>query len=526
VIGESSIQDSRGLTWCCEFGIVAGISIAFVMLNVSTAMLYPPVNSDEVLFTDPAVNLAMGNGFRSSVWYTQPYNSVYASNAPLYSLLLAAWIWVMGFTPVAVRTLNYILMAIAAIVVWFSVANTGLIGSSRNRLLLLCAVLLGEGVALAYRMGRYDALGILIVSLIWMVGMAQTTRQMRKAQLLFLLGWLLILSGYQNAVFVVLITLLLFRTGRRRVLSVSAPVCLGMACGMLCLLAAYYMLGSIGYLIGSLVHHGHTSRPCSQRVFAALAAASKDHSSLFLLLACAVLALRPQRAARYGRHPVWLALLVLIVMPAIMGFAWSFQDYYGWMKYIPGAVCILVAIDDQSANDRRGKRVWVVQGIVALACLGFPARLAIAAAEHETWDYDDVQRFVETNVHETDIVLAGAEAYYPSKRRSRLLYQFSNMRFLSGLQREAISVIIGRPSQAEASMKEIDGQWRMVASYAAPRSAGSFDRIVRRFGWPPYELAAYRRDDGCATTVRAPQPVPFGERHRRTEVPARPVRCR
>ena len=99
-----------------EVVAVIGILIAFVVINTSVAMLYPPVNADEVLFTDPAANLAAGEGFRSSMWYTQPYDSLYASNAPLYSLMLAAWINLTGFSPVAVRTLNYVLMALATFV--------------------------------------------------------------------------------------------------------------------------------------------------------------------------------------------------------------------------------------------------------------------------------------------------------------------------------------------------------------------------------------------------------------------------
>jgi hypothetical protein len=162
------------------------------------AMLYPPVTGDEALFADPAVNLATGNGFRSSVWYTQPYGSVFASNAPLYPLVLSLWIRLTGFTPVAVRAMNYLFMAVAAFFLWFSVKRMRLIASAGNRLLFFCAILFGEGIAFAYRMGRYDALGLLIASMIWTVAVAWP--EPWPCRTAFFLGGLLALSGLMRHV--------------------------------------------------------------------------------------------------------------------------------------------------------------------------------------------------------------------------------------------------------------------------------------------------------------------------------------
>lgn len=190
----TTVKPTRG-----ELGAVIGICLAFVALNLLTATLYPPVNWDEILFTDPAVNLATGKGFRSSVWHTQPYDPIFASNAPLYPLLLAVWIQLTSFTPTAVRLLNYFFMAIAASLVWFGAAKSELIRSPRNRVFLLCVILFGEGVSLAFRMGRYDTLGILVLAMIWVVSLTRI-----RAFGLFLLGCLLALSGFQNLVFMAL----------------------------------------------------------------------------------------------------------------------------------------------------------------------------------------------------------------------------------------------------------------------------------------------------------------------------------
>jgi hypothetical protein len=487
-----------------ELLAVVAIGLVFVALNVSTAMLYPPVTGDEALFADPAVNLATGNGFRSSVWYTQPYGSVFASNAPLYPLVLSLWMRLTGFTPVAVRALNYLLMAVAASLLWFSVKRTRLIASAGNRLLFLCAILFGEGIAFAYRMGRYDALGLLIMSMIWAVAVAWPEPWPLRRTVFFLLGWLLLLSGFQCVVFMILLgTLLWLSTDSRKVLAAGLPVGIGIACGLVCLYVIYHLAGSQEYFIGSLVRHSKLRWTVSQRGVAAVMAVREDHSSLLVLLACAVLIFPSGRALRYGHRPVLLALLVLVALPALMAFIWSFRDYYSWMKYVPGVVCAVTALDDRSVEGLQDRRTRLARALVVLACLGFPARLAIAAVEHETWDYKNVERFVERNIREGEPAVVTLEAYYPAKRKACPLYSDLYMGFLKEREKQAVRVIVCRPRRAESIIENLGGQWSLVATYAAPMSLSGSGRLGLRWGWPAYELDVYRRAYGSESSNHA-----------------------
>ena len=490
-----------------EFVAVVGIGLVFVALNVSTAMLYPPVTADEALFTDPAVNLATGKGFRSSVWYTQPYSSVFASNAPLYPLVLSLWIRLAGFTPVAVRTLNYLLMALAGSLLWFSVVRMRLLASAGNRLLFLCAIFFGEGLAFAYRMGRYDALGILMMSMIWTVAVAWPQSWPLRKTVFFLLGWLLVLSGFQCVMFLILLGGLVgWSLGWRRVLSVGVPVGIGIACGLVCLYVIYGRVGSQEYFIGSLVQHAKLHKTLSGRLVAALLAVREDHSSLLVLLACGVLIVPSGRALRYGRRPVVLALLFLVALPALMAFVWTFRDYYSWMKYMPGVVCVVTALDDWSGDGRPDGRARLVRALLVLACLGFPARLAIAALEHETWNYRNVERFVERHIREGESAVVTLEAYYPAKRRAGPLYSDLYLAFLTTREKQAVSVILCRPSTTQSIIEKVGGPWLRVATYASPRSLSASGRLGVRFGWPAYEFAVYRRADGSPSPPETDAP--------------------
>ncbi|SVD30864.1 uncharacterized protein METZ01_LOCUS383718, partial [marine metagenome] len=61
------------------------------ILNIATATRYPVPWTDEVLYIDPAINLAEGNGFISTAWPSQSKEEFWASNSPLYPLLQAGW---------------------------------------------------------------------------------------------------------------------------------------------------------------------------------------------------------------------------------------------------------------------------------------------------------------------------------------------------------------------------------------------------------------------------------------------------
>jgi len=140
------------------------MALALLGFNLLTAAWWPVPWTDEALFLDPAANWLFHGHFTSSVWQTQPYGEFWISNAPAYSLLLAGWLQVFGFSLLASRSLN---MVLQALLVWILLAWAQRRLNFRPWQLVLLALLLAwpNSAAFMARSGRYDMLACLIATL-------------------------------------------------------------------------------------------------------------------------------------------------------------------------------------------------------------------------------------------------------------------------------------------------------------------------------------------------------------------------
>ena len=102
------------------------------------------------MYTDPAANFSFGAGFTSTAWYAQRYDAFWAGNVPLHALLLGAWLKLVPFGPSGVRSLNFLLVALAVVFFWR--ASERVEGFTPSLRLALCLLLLcGYGVTFSYR---------------------------------------------------------------------------------------------------------------------------------------------------------------------------------------------------------------------------------------------------------------------------------------------------------------------------------------------------------------------------------------
>jgi hypothetical protein len=202
---------------------------AFLAVNLFTASRSPVVSLDEVFFADPAINLAMGHGFTSTVW-PQPRGAFFAGNVPLYSWLLSFWIRIFGVNPTAVRSLNYVFMAVAAIAIGFGTARTRMIQSPGWRLAAIAAILLCFDVTFSYRGARYDALGICIVSILF--GAWSTRRRPAIVCSALIGGALLPWAGLQLVVLAAVMMVALALLFRREAMEYAALLFSGITIGL------------------------------------------------------------------------------------------------------------------------------------------------------------------------------------------------------------------------------------------------------------------------------------------------------
>ena len=148
--------------------VVTLILVGFILVNILISLTVQPVWLDEVLVADPAVNLYLGNGFTSSAWYYQPKEQFWASNAPLPQILLCHWLLIFGLNPVSVRSISFVLMAIAIFLIWLAVYRLNLVTSVGSRLTLIGLLICGAGTMENYIKGRYDCIGILLFAAIFL----------------------------------------------------------------------------------------------------------------------------------------------------------------------------------------------------------------------------------------------------------------------------------------------------------------------------------------------------------------------
>ena len=84
---------------------------------------------------------------------------------PLQHALRFLWMKLFGFNLLAVRALDYLLVATATALTWLTTRRLDLIQRSSGRILFVLLLLLGYGTSIGARGSRYDGITILLASL-------------------------------------------------------------------------------------------------------------------------------------------------------------------------------------------------------------------------------------------------------------------------------------------------------------------------------------------------------------------------
>jgi hypothetical protein len=473
------------------------LAAAFLAVNVTTAARSPAIWTDEVMFTDPAVNLATGYGFTTTAWF-QPARTFFAGNAPLYPLMLAPWIATFGVNPVAARSLNYVLVLVASFVLASAVGRAGWLRSPWSRLGLVGVLLCADGVAFSYRSGRYDALAMLVASAFaWMLTVHSTRP---RALGLAILGALVPWTGLQLIPYLGLLGLAYLAVRRRAAIGDLAAAAAGGLIGAALLAGLFMGNGVWPEFVKSVANLGGAGQSLSERVRGVLVAPLTDLTGLCLLVSLALL-VATDRAWR--RCPALAGLLVGLAVPAALAFTGKYVKYYTWMAVAPMAV----AWWTQWETNRPGRlaRAGALL-LVMLGCLaGLPARLGITALEWQARDVSPIDRLVEAEVRPSDRAYCVYEAYYPTKRRATALYlppyigDWADHRGakvaypMTPAERDAVDVLILKPDVEAATLRFFGGSWSPVGHYAAAPAA-RFGPLARLgVGSKLYDLTVFRR---------------------------------
>jgi hypothetical protein len=440
------------------------MSAAFLAVNLATASRSPTVWHDEVMFADPAVNLATGNGFTSTAWPCQRYDEPFAGNAPLHSLLLAGWLKLFGISPTAVRSFNYVLMVGVVALCCYGASAHGWI--RRPGMILLLAALLYGGFAItfSYRSGRYDILGVLWCTALFAASSARN-RAIRRL-LYFAIGLLIPITGLQLILYAFAMGIVLLVLLRGRALELLIATGLGM---MLSLGLWRLWLGHEGVypqFIASIRTVGDNS--LATRIRGIINGYKADPSTLLLLVAAVALLIAPWRSNRLRRDsPLLAGILLALLVPPIVGMSGQFPVYYAWMAFIPVCVGVLAALEAHWNVLPR----WLAYGCTALALLatmGLPARLALTLREWRLRDYDPIRQFVANNVRKGDWVLSDFPEYYPAKRAAGRVFFPPYLRVIGPEEKQRINVIIAAsPATVQQAIPILGGRWNAIALFSS-----------------------------------------------------------
>jgi hypothetical protein len=490
--------------------ILVGIAFTgFLLVNLFTAERSPVVWQDEVALVDPAVNLSQGNGFTSTAWW-QTGDRFFASNAPLYSMLLYPWISLFGVHATATRSLNYVLILGVISVLWLGLRKLELVRTAPARLLFAALVLCGNGVTFCYRSGRYDCVGMLIVSGIF-AALAIKRRRVRFAvevSLAALIPW----AGLQLIPYIAILSLVLLVLRGRDAIGDVAAVVAGGILGSFAL-AAFFMEHGVwdDFLRACTIQSG-ARLSIVQRLARAIAAPLVDPSAVLLLVALVIVAIAS--IFRCEGRQRWAAAVGVSVgagLPCAMGLLGRYPCYYSWMGFLPMAAALASTFD----GPRPGRFVQgTVVAIALLACgVGLPARLLVVWFEWDLRDTGRVEKFVTSHLQPTDQVFSIYEAYYPAKAsaKSVVLPAYIGEPFapdapsgaITDDERERINVLILKPDCVDRSLEFFGGQWRQVAHYKVDPSGHA--PLLKRLnvGAKPYDIIIYRRLGSDVSTAHS-----------------------
>jgi hypothetical protein len=473
------------MSWSERAGVAAIVG-GFLALNFLTSTRFPIVWSDEVYFCEPAVNANLGLGFTSYACAVQPHGRFWAGNTPLYPMLLTGWLKVFGIGILQVRSLGYILAALAALVFVWSSFRLQLIRSARLRLGFLLIVLLAYGPNIGYRGARYDTLSMLLVSLVMLAASFQPVRL--RLILIAALGSLWTLTQLSLVVFAGEVGALLFLLGRsyrREVMALWIGTVVGGA-----LLYGLFQSQGVWPDFVEFVRH--------QRELRALGIPKDPSFPLIVVAACALAADQLGRKGFQWRSPLVFGLAAGVLVPlGQLAMGW-FPTYYTWMAILPLAVGIFSEFSRDRSAIRFPARIGASAALVTSAVFGMPLQLASACEFWEERDYDRVVALVQQNADMTDQLYCDAQAYYPAKKLARTVFLTiydKGDRFFTAEEKSRISVLIVPPYEFERAAKRIGGVWFPVGKPVRPPDR-PFLFFRYRFGdklIANYDLQAYRR---------------------------------
>jgi len=456
-----------------------------------------PVHSDLIQSADRALNLYDGLGYKTtSNPNFSPEMSFAVSNAPLHDFSLLLWLKTFGNSLQSIRSYNYFFAMLIGIFVIAGVKKFGIIRNELTASLMLLVMLFSSPLALSYSYGRYDTIGIFIMSLAFYCATLGDRRI--RYTLLVVCGLLLALSGIQFAPYGFLVSILIISlTGTRHLFEIVA-VAIGGILGYLMLGIGYWKLEIFDNFVNDILFYKHTTATVKGR-WANIPIAIINNRTNSILLTFLGLVSLSIRLTQPLRRIVLIGVLSGLAIPALISVAGNYTRWYAWMAFLP-IVVICFHTMDQSKLESRIK-FGLIASFSLLLIGSSAAKTSISSIlEWKERDYAMFESFIWRNVEETDILLNDAYTFLGSKRISKNVFSYKTINILSDERKASINKLFysygGGSDHYELNelFKILGGEWVYKDSYKIDRSAlrqRLFDRPKEKY---VYDVVIYARD--------------------------------
>jgi hypothetical protein len=469
------------IEWLGVFCLV-GLFLGF---NLLTFDCYPSVWCDEVLFSEPAINRVKHGSFTTTVWEYNPANTFPVVNCPLYPMALVPWLAAMGTTLLAVRSLNYTLMAIAALLVWAASWRFRLVKSSWARLTMVVVLHLGYGMSYCYRCSRPDILGMLCLLLLLFAFAVR--RQCYREICLLGLAAASVWVGLQVALYAAfasgLAWVLLRRPGFRDLAVLGIGFLIGASSLVLFLfwhgvLFNFYL--SIIGLMGETYAHSRVVpvataflRTIVQTPLGYLA----DFSTLVLTLGLVSLLWATWKRLVHATRCLSVCCLLLVFgTPMLFNLVGHDAFYYSYVRFVPATLAWFAVYSELALTGtpvRWPLKLVFLTTVVVVCLVGLPLRLAFTLAFVKAAPRSEVRRIVSSKISPADVVFSDYAPFFEVKEVAKVVYDpyFSwklVYRNVTGLdftpeEKREISVLVIRPERRERLTAFFGGAWTTVS---------------------------------------------------------------
>jgi hypothetical protein len=506
-------------------GLVLLICAAFLAINLITGTRNPRVYQDEVMFSDPAINLVRGHGFKTTAWPYQTSQQIFASNAPMYSLVLAGWFEIVGVSLLKARSLNYALMMAAGVLIVVACRRTNLVRGRLGTGLLLAMFFCAYGPVFSYRYARYDVLGILLCALLCWEGTLGRPRLRRT--LLLVTAALLPATGMRLLPYAAIMGLILLATWGRKLL--ADLVCVGLGCviGAAALFGFFAHEGVLHTFFGAVRAQstpqknlagptifrpglavpfaktfqtsGATDEAVPSRFQSVMRAEVEHRPNLIVAIGLAALAAAwpPLRRAGFYRRILFAGIAAALLIPLVMASLGRFEIYCAWMGFVPAAIALAFCLDRLSEAHAVGlvsrTPIWLGAVVALLCCYGLPGRLTLAALQWKQNDPAPMERFVVSVVSPNDVVMSSYPGYFGVRRTNAPVFLTIFEPAMTPQEFASVSLAILNPIEMTQSAPLLGGSWEAVGEYWP---SGVTDNSSYPLGPAWYHLVAYRRAGG------------------------------